>query len=111
MCSSPSGASCRRGDRRAPSRFSAQQGSSPAMKRHVRQVTAVVTLLSMLAGGCAPARPFYFFEDGDKSHYKGVATEIEYPDVNTLVLDDVTQAQAPLTVAHNEPREFWDLTL
>jgi outer membrane protein TolC len=81
------------------------------MKRHVRQVTAVVTLLSLVATGCAPARPFYFFEDGDKSHYKGVATEIEYPDVNTLVLDEVTQAQPPLTVAHNEPNEFWDLTL
>jgi outer membrane protein TolC len=81
------------------------------MKRHVRQVTAVITLLSMIATGCAPARPFYFFEDGDRSHYKGVATEIEYPDVETLVLDDVTQAQAPLTVAHNEPHEFWDLTL
>ena len=30
--------------------------------------------------GCAPQQPFYCREDGDLSHYLGVATEIEYPD-------------------------------
>ncbi len=62
-------------------------------------------------GLCAESTVLYFFDDGDLSHYKGAATEIEYPDVNTVVLDDVTQASPPLTVANNEPREFWDLTL
>ena len=30
---------------------------------------------------------------------------------NTVVLDDVTQSLPPLTLANNEPREFWELTL
>ncbi|MBL9082098.1 MAG: TolC family protein [Planctomycetales bacterium] len=81
------------------------------MKRQARTLMVLVTTLSVFVTGCAPSRPFYFFDDGDLSHYKGAATEIEYPDVNTVVLDDVTQASPPLTVANNEPREFWDLTL
>lgn len=81
------------------------------MKRQARQVLVSVTLLSMLVTGCAPSRPFYFFDDGNLSHYKGAATEIEYPDVDTQMLADVSQAQPPLTVSNNEPREIWDLTL
>lgn len=81
------------------------------MNRRLRSVTALLTLISTLVSGCAPSRPFYFFDDGDLSHYKGVATEIEYPDVDVPPLDDVTHALAPLTVANNEPTEFWDITL
>lgn len=81
------------------------------MKRQIRRFTALVALLSTGVTGCAPSRPFYFFEDGDRSHYRSVATEIEYPDVETMPLDEVTNAQAPLTVANNEPQNFWDLSL
>ena len=48
----------------------------------------LVTTFSVAFTGCAPSRPFYFFDDGNLSHYKGAATEIEYPDVNTVVVDD-----------------------
>lgn len=81
------------------------------MKRQARQVLVSVTLLSMLVTGCSPTRPFYFFDDGNLSHYKGAATEIEYPDVETEMLADVSQAMQPLTVANNEPREIWNLSL
>ncbi|MGC3969742.1 MAG: TolC family protein [Pirellulales bacterium] len=81
------------------------------MKRQARTLMVLVTTLSVIVTGCAPSRPFYFFDDGNLSHYKGAATEIEYPDVNTVVLDEVTQASPPLTVANNEPREFWELSL
>ena len=81
------------------------------MKRQARTLLVLITILSVTTTGCFPSRSFYFFDDGDLSHYKGAATEIEYPDVNTLSLDEVTQASAPLTVANNEPREIWDLTL
>ncbi len=81
------------------------------MKRQARTLLVLVTTFSVAFTGCAPSRPFYFFDDGNLSHYKGAATEIEYPDVNTVVLDDVTQALPPLTLANNEPREFWELTL
>jgi outer membrane protein TolC len=61
--------------------------------------------------GCKPSTPLFLRDDGDLSHYKGVATQIEYPDVTSDRIDDVAKAQAPLTVANTEPREIWDLTL
>src|SRR5262245_58002764 len=84
---------------------------APPMNRRLRSFAAVLTLLSTVVTGCAPSRPFYFFDDGDLSHYKGVATEVEYPDTNVMRLEDVENAIAPLTVANNEPTEFWDLSL
>ena len=51
------------------------------MNRQSRKFWSLVLIASMLASGCAPQQPFYCREDGDLSHYLGVATEIEYPDV------------------------------
>jgi outer membrane protein TolC len=61
--------------------------------------------------GCRPQQPFFFHEDGDLSHYVGKATEIEYPDVNQPPLPEAAYAEAPLTLSHPEPREYWDLSL
>ena len=77
----------------------------------------VFSLLTLAAGamwtlaGCSPSRPFYLHDDGDLSHYKAAATQIEYPDVQTSSLAEVQNAQAPLTLANAEAREVWDLTL
>ena len=38
------------------------------------------TSLLIAATGCHPTQPFYFFEDGDLSHYVDKATQIDYPD-------------------------------
>ena len=72
---------------------------------------AMLTAIVVLITGCQPSRPFYFFEDGDLSHYKGVATEVEYPDVNADTISDVSAAEPPLTLDNPEPREFWPLRL
>ncbi|HEX4132737.1 MAG TPA: TolC family protein [Pirellulales bacterium] len=61
--------------------------------------------------GCSPSTPIFLRDDGDMSHYRGFATQIEYPDVNSSLLDDVKQAEPPLTLSNTEPREVWDLTL
>ena len=45
------------------------------------------------------------------SHYKGVATEIEYPDVEAQRLADVEGAKRPLSLMNNDPQEIWNLTL
>ena len=63
------------------------------------------------ATGCHPTQPFYLHEDGDLSHYLEHATALEYADLETEPLEEVTQAHAPLTVRHPVFREFWDLTL
>ena len=53
------------------------------MNRQSRKFWSLVLIASVLASGCAPQQPFYCREDGDLSHYLGVATEIEYPDTET----------------------------
>jgi outer membrane protein TolC len=61
--------------------------------------------------GCTPSQPFYFNDDGNLSHYKDVATEIEYPDVDTCGLTEVDRTLPPLTVEQIEQLQPWDLTL
>lgn len=75
-------------------------------------IAIFLTLLVALAG-CHPQQPFYFHEDGDLSHYVGVATDIEYPDVCNPTLDDVRNAQPPLTLENpfEDPEKVWDLGL
>jgi outer membrane protein TolC len=80
----------------------------------IRQASAIGSLLLsalIFATGCGPSRPFYFFEDGDLSHYVGVATDIEYPDVETCSLAEVDGALPPLTLENAEVNEMWDLSL
>lgn len=81
------------------------------MNRQLHKIWAVLTCAMMVATGCTPSQPFYFFEDGDLSHYRGVATEIEYADVETQRLADVDGALAPFSLKNSQPREIWDLTL
>src|SRR5690554_293456 len=87
------------------------------MNRRLRTSISLVLCALTLASGCHPTQPFFFSEDGnllgpgDLSHYKNVATDIEYPDVCTQTLDEVHGAQAPLTIANSENFDMWDLTL
>ena len=71
---------------------------------------AGVALVSLLVG-CNPQQPFYLNEDGDLSHYVGVATEIEYPDVDLGSLDEVEGAMAPATVINFDHVKIEDITL
>jgi outer membrane protein TolC len=77
----------------------------------LRQTTAVLTLLLAIAAGCRPSQPFYLFDDGDMSHYKGVATQIDYPDVTPPSLAEVDGAEKPFSVTNADIREYWDLSL
>lgn len=87
------------------------------MNRRIRSIVSLVLCVLTFASGCRPTQPFFFSEDGhllgpgDLSHYKDVATEIDYPDVHTQTLDEVNGAQPPLTLANSENFDMWDLTL
>ncbi len=84
------------------------------MSRDTRNFWAIVLSGVMLVSGCAPSRTYYFFEDGDLSHYKGVATELEVPDVDGCTLDEVRYATTPITLENYEKftaEDFWDLSL
>ncbi len=81
------------------------------MNRRVHTVTAV--LLSALSAltGCQPQQPFYLRDSGDMSHYLDVATDIEYPDVQSTTLDEVEHAIAPYTLTNLKFASYWDLPL
>jgi len=65
----------------------------------------------MVASGCKPQQPFYCKEDGDLSHYMDVATDIEYPDVDEPMLEEVTGTLPPLTLRNADSYEIWELSL
>ena len=81
------------------------------MNRQLRTATSLLLCGLTLCSGCTPIQPFYFKEDGDLSHYMDVATNIEYPDVHSTPIHDVSSAQAPLTLANADSFKMWDLTL
>lgn len=87
------------------------------MKRQFRETISLILCVLTLFAGCKPTQPYFFAEDGnilgkgDLSHYLNVATEIEYPDVNLMPLDEVSGAQAPLSLANAENFDVWDITL
>ena len=96
------------------------QASSPAtshdrkyepMNRRFPITYTVLAVALTISVGCRPQQPFYFFEDGDLSHYVDVATEIDYPDVESDALCEVEEAMPPLSLSNSEPREVWDLSL
>ncbi len=81
------------------------------MSRRVHTVWAILTSLMIALTGCRPQQPYYLHESGDLSHYVGVATDIEYPDVKTTTLAEVEQSVPPLTLENLSFASYWDLTL
>src|SRR5262249_2608788 len=76
-----------------------------------RWVLVLLLAWSTVASGCMHARQYYFFEDQNLAGYKCAATDLESPIVETCPLDEVRQAQRPMTLEHFEHGQFWDLHL
>jgi len=73
-----------------------------------------IILLSCLAigfAGCFPTKPMYLNDTGDLSWYLDQATQIEYPDVQSTPLAEVSQTLPPITVNDPDFNSFFDLTL
>ncbi len=81
------------------------------MKRRVRTIWALLTCAMLTFSGCRPQQPFYIREDGDLSHYLDVATDLDYPDVETSTLKEVTDALPPYTLESYEFANYWELSL
>ncbi len=81
------------------------------MRRRVHTTWAVLTSVLVALTGCRPQQPFYLHEDGDLSHYLGVASDIEYPDVKTTTLAEVEEASPPLTLENLKFASLWELPL
>jgi outer membrane protein TolC len=80
------------------------------MSRHFPSFRVAIGLSLLLANGCAPTQPFYFGEKTDMSHYLGMATKIETPDLKQASLAEVADPPAPLTLS-NSKFTIWDLGL
>jgi len=65
----------------------------------------------LITSGCQPTQPFFYNEDGDLSHYLDMATQVEFPDLESCPLPDAQNSQEPLSVIHADPGQPWDLTL
>jgi outer membrane protein TolC len=81
------------------------------MSRQYPLLIAAIAACFIILAGCQPQQPFYFHEDPELTHYKGVATEIEYPDVDSCTLGDVQGAIRPFSLQNNQPKAVWDLKL
>ena len=81
------------------------------MPRFARQLWVALTSVSMLASGCAPRQPFYFFEDGDLSHYVGAIQKLEYPDTCQEPLSEASGASEPLTLSNSKFDSVWEVSL
>ena len=81
------------------------------MPRLARQLWVALTSLTLVASGCAPRQPFYFFEDGDLSHYVGAIQKLEYPDGDQQPLDEAAGATEPLTLSNPSFDNIWELSL
>ncbi len=81
------------------------------MNRQFRTILSLVLIASMLTSGCAPQQPFYCRETGDLSHYLGVATDIEYPDVQESPTCEINNTLPPLTLKNTDNYQIWDLSL
>ena len=84
---------------------------APRVRRFARTTWVILTSISLLAGGCAPRQPFYFFEDGDLSHYVGAIQQIEYPDTEQEPLDEAAGTTEPLTLSNAKFDNIWELSL
>ncbi len=81
------------------------------MLRRLKATTAILLAVSTALQGCSLRKSNEFQFDPDFSHYHGAATEIEYPDVESVSYDEIADTQSPLTLRDDAPPNFWDLTL
>lgn len=72
---------------------------------------ALMLVACLIATGCTPSQPLYLRDNGSLSHYLEQATGVEYPDVESSRLEEVTQVKPPVTVLDPDFESFYDLTL
>ncbi len=81
------------------------------MRRKLNSTVSVLLAALIALPGCALRKPKEFQFDPDFAHYQGAATEIAYPDVESVNYEAVATTPAPLTLHDRAAPEFWDLRL
>src|SRR5947209_3748534 len=84
------------------------------MSRRVRTRWLLAVCGAIILSGCGPAQPAYLRGkngDGQDAHYIGEATRLESPDIEADRINEVSNALTPLTLANQQYKEMWELTL
>ena len=88
-------------------------GRFTGLHRHPmrRFVISLSLSIVMVASGCVKSVPKYLHESGDLSYYLDQATQIDYPDVEAVSLEEVNQALPPMTVIDPDFDNYEDIGL
>lgn len=70
-------------------------------------------LLAVLccATGCTKSVEYRFDNQPQERHFRGIATEVAYPDTKVAPNDAAISSMAPRTLRDPGSKEFWDMTL
>ena len=79
--------------------------------KSLKPACLMALILSAIFSGCTPSRPHYLREPGELRTYVDSQIQIEYPDVQTESLDEVTKTKSPITLSKPDFDKPWDLTL
>jgi len=79
----------------------------------LRSNIGAVVLLSSLGGllGCHPTREHFLCDHQQLHSFKDQATAIEYPDVQSVRLKEVSMSLPPNTLRSDQITEYWELSL
>jgi hypothetical protein len=80
-----------------------------SMFRQTAWFLAIWTIASIGVPGCAGRKSGPLGLEGDMSHYRKIATEIEHPDI--CPTDGPALPPAPRTILTEAPADYWDMKL
>ncbi|MBT6155175.1 MAG: TolC family protein [Planctomycetaceae bacterium] len=82
------------------------------MKDVISRITIVLAIASLALPGCISLSwQDRFHADGDTDHFKYVATQVEYADVDSSPTLEYTSVAAPRSIDADQPTEYWDVSL
>jgi hypothetical protein len=71
----------------------------------------VLLAIGIAGNGCAVRHSEVEFAPADLAHFEQFATEIEFPDVDSLAADQLAETPPPITLRESVPPDFRDITL
>lgn len=80
------------------------------MTRRPSSILKLLLATAMALPGCAWRGNSFNF-DPELAHYQEVATQIEFPDVESASYPEAATGEAPITIENAVPTAYWDLTL
>jgi outer membrane protein TolC len=82
------------------------------MSRQTPFFVVIIAASLVVLQGCQPQNPFYLTKKGQEdSHYLGMATQIEVPDLEAERLADADQAIRPISLQNKDTGNIWELSL